>query len=291
MQRLCCLIIAMILNLLLLPNASFSAIGQFVDAEADCRLIANNGKYDGSCQKERFIDNNDVIETRKDISQLPIQWLSPKLLQTEKIGDNAYRVSLKKLQSDSDSKKVVSDLLDFASKASLAKSNMVTRSLLKHIASPGDTATLLPGYNVTFVWQEPKPATLLIRDEIGKEVSNFSLEGPCAVSINLIDAGLEHGRKYSWTVDDKAAARSGKIALTPVEYEEKILGILNDIGKAEDSPGKRAIMQATFLKYAPEIYSDELDYRWLIYELLHDGSLFSDDDKPVAAKLLEETGM
>jgi hypothetical protein len=286
-----CLLIVVMVILLLLPGVAFSAIGQFVSTEDDCRLFSNDRTDERPCRKEQFIENNDIIETPIDISKLSVQWLSPRLLQTEKIGENAYRVSLKKMQTDSESMKIVADMFSFARKAPLTKNKMVTRSWSERIAPPGKMATLLSGYDITFTWYGAGTAILRIKDEAGKEVSNVPLQGESSATINPRDAGLKPGQKYLWTLGDKVTAQSGTITFTPVEYEQEILGILSEIGKSEKSPGERVLMQADFLKFAPEVYSDELDYRWLIHDLLCDRPLFADSDKDIAASLLQETGM
>jgi hypothetical protein len=277
---------------LLHPGVAFSAAGQFVNTEDDCRLFSSDRTNERPCGKEQLIENNDIIETPRDISKLSIQWLSPRLLQTEKIGENAYRVSLKKMQTDSESMKIVADMFSFARKAPLAKNKMVTRSWSeRNNIPPGKVATLLSGYDITFTWYGAGTAILRIEDEAREEVINVPLQGKGSATVNPREASLKPGQKYNWTLGDKVSTQSGTITFTPVEYEQEILGILNQIGKSEESPGERVLMQAGFLKFAPEVYSDKLDYRWLIHDLLCGGPPFADGDKDMAASLLQETGM
>jgi len=283
------LIIFVIAAVLVLPVVSSAAIGQFVDTDTRCRILSPDGTYEEPCRKGTLVENNDVIETPGGVARLPIQWLSPRLLLTEKVGRSAYRVSLKKKQPSSATMNIVADMLSFARKASLATSRSAARG--QGGFPPGATATLLRGYDTVFTWCGPGPAVLRIRDGEGREVMHIPVRDKGFATIHPHDADLEAGRTYTWFFDGNTAARSGEVTLTPPVHEKEIVHTLDAIARNITSQGKQALLQAVFLLYAPEIYSHGLDYRWLVHDLLREQSIFDGDDRELRDRLLEDTGL
>jgi hypothetical protein len=285
----CSLVTFVIASVLVLPAISGAAIGLFVDSETRCRIRSPDGTNEEPCRKGTLVQNNDVIETRVGIGRLPIQWLSPRLLLTEKVGKSAYRVGLKKKLPSSSTMNVVADMFAFARRTSLARSRTAARGATA--VPPGAAASLLAGYDMTFTWCGTGPVNLRIRDEEGRDVMHVPVMDKGFATVNLRGADLKAGRKYTWVLDGNVAAPSGQVTVTPLVLEKKIVHTLDAIARSEERQGKRALMQAIFLLHAPEIFSSELDYRWLAHDILRQQSIFDDDDRELRDALLEDSGL
>jgi len=208
-------------------------------------------------------------------------------LQVETVSQNVYRVNLQNMAERSSAMEVVADMFAFAKKAPLARSRNASRG--QTILPPGENATWLSGYPISFFWCGDQPPVLKVRDEKGKEVFNSPIVSTGNSALNTQGLELNYDQKYFWSLDAGKHSSMGVIQPTSAEDEKAIIGVLEEIARSENTPEDRALKQSVFLLSAPEIYDENLDYRWLVFALLRDLEFPDTNAKALAAGLLKET--
>jgi hypothetical protein len=266
-------------------------IGLFLNNETDCKISSSTGSV--PCRKDTPLSAGDVITTKRAPAKLPIQWLVPNYVRLEPVEAGKYRVIFTPPAEKNGVLSQLSDLLGFVRKAGRISHVAVTRGgSASQQMLPGDGATLLPGYPVTFSWCVAGIKKIEISSITGAKVKEIAVpEGRSSVTVNPEDLGLEPMVFYHWK-PLSSATEGGRIILLGGEKAKNITEGLLLIDKGQGTIAENELKKAVYLQFISENYTSDYSFGWLQYSLASElTSQLAADDRAAADLLKANSGI
>lgn len=234
--------------------------------EKDC--IVKNKNYEDSCKESRTLYPGDIIIKKPSVKSVKIK-VAP-YVTLKQLNDISYEVVF---DPPKDKTGLATRILEFFG---LVRSDYVSSSMTlkgdsaeEEIMLPGSSASVLPGFKITFSRPGGEEKRVVFLDKTGKEFFSKEMKGG-HLSVAPDEIGMQQGEEYVWVIEGTKDNRRSRLRL----INEKTAGqISSDLKKIEEqpvSPVEKGIRKAAYLQYMTDAYPKEIDLYWMSFVVLED---------------------
>ncbi|MBF0564580.1 MAG: hypothetical protein HQK89_05000 [Nitrospirae bacterium] len=135
------------------------------------------------------------------------------------------------------------------------------------IPTPGCDITVLEGSMIPFSWQSDDLSKLVFKDDGGRQISGFPIDGLRSVTVDTSKLGYPLSKIHSWNFifNDGKESSPCTIRLLSKEYAEQVKTDLETIDATTDSDLDKQKKKAIYLLTLSEVFSKDVNLYWFSY--------------------------
>ena len=237
--------------------------------------LSRNGKIIQISSHKEYLYANDIL-VGQNLLKLKISWM-PYAGWTQR-NDSTYAVYFSPPKATTGFLAKIADAL--SGYLGFVKEDVYATSMVErgneNIELPAGSVSALMCYSIPF--SSISFVRLSLADSIGNKIYECTIEPRKTVNLDPTIVGLKAGAVYTWIMKSKQNTRTGVIRILLEKEQSEILKDIKEIEQGAKTKEDLIIKKASYLQLISDMYSENIDFYWLSYQVLQAGN-FSNDSQ------------